>query len=374
LIAKAAGPIVALALLAAPAGAVAAPDPTVWLCKPGIPSNPCDVDQDTTFVSPSGEILGVYENASDPPGGAARPKIDCFYVYPTVSDQDTVNADLSIDPELRSVALYQAARYSGDCRVFAPVYRQLTLAAITGQVPITAEASALAYSDVLSAWKSYLKRYNHGRGVVLISHSQGTFNLRRLVSEEIDPKRKLRQRLVSALLLGGGVTVRAGEDVGGDFDRIRACRSDKQLHCVVAFSTFNAPVPPDAIFGRTSVPGHQVLCTNPAALGGGSAPLKSVVPSEPFAPGTTIGLATEAVGFPRPHVPTPWIEADGAYSGECSSADNANVLQLTDAPGAPHLIPIPENFGLHLVDGNIALGNLTDLVRKQAKRYLRRFG
>jgi hypothetical protein len=356
--------------LLAPVSASAAPDPTVWLCKPGIANNPCNADPLTTQVSPSGEPLGEY-NIARVVGG---PEIDCFYVYPTVSDQDTVNADLTIDPELRSVALYQAARYSADCRVFAPVYRQLTLAAITGQVPITAEAVELAYSDVLSAWRNYLKRYNHGRGVVLISHSQGTFNLRRLVSEEIDPKRRLRQRLVSALLLGGGVTVRAGDDVGGDFDRIRACRSDKQLHCVIAFSTFNAPVPPDAVFGRTSVPGLEVLCTNPAALGGGSAPLRSIIPSEPFAPGTTIGLATEAVGFPRPQVQTPWIEADGAYSGECSSADDANVLQLTDAPGAPHLIPVSENFGLHLVDGNIALGDLTDLVRKQAKRYLKRFG
>jgi Protein of unknown function (DUF3089) len=370
LIAKAAGAVVALAVLAAPAGAVAAPDPTVWLCKPGVPNNPCDVDQDTTFVSPSGEVLGVYENSSDPPSGAARPKIDCFYVYPTVSDQDTPNASFAIDPELRSVALYQAARYSGDCRVFAPVYRQFTLSALqNGQV--TAEVFALAYSDVLSAWKDYLRRYNKGRGVVLIGHSQGTFMLRDLISDQIEPKPKLRRMLVSALLLGGNVTVGTGADAGGDFERLKACRSDRQLHCVVAFSTFNEPVPPGAAFGRTSVPGREVMCTNPASLDGGSAPLKSIVPSEPFAPGTTIGVATTVVGIPQPAVSTPWLEADGAYSGECSSADGANVLQITDAPGATHLTPIPQSFGLHLVDANIALGNLSDLVRKQAKRFLK---
>jgi hypothetical protein len=365
----AAAAMLAAVLFAVAPPAEAAPAKTVWLCKPGIPSNPCDVGLDTTFVSPSGEPIGVYQNES----AASRPRIDCFYVYPTVSDQDTPNANFEIDPELRSVALYQAARYSGDCRVFAPVYRQFTLAALqSGQV--TAGVFALAYSDVLSAWKNYLRRYNKGRGVVFISHSQGTFMLRELIGEEIDPKRKLRRRMVSALLLGGGVTVRAGEDVGGDFKRVRACRSDTQLHCVVAFSTFNEPVPPNAVFGRTFVPGREVLCTNPASLGGGSAPLKSIVPSEPFAPGTTIGIATTLVGLPQPSVSTPWIEADGAYSGECSSADDANVLQLTDAPGAPHLTPIPENFGLHLADGNIALGNLSDLVRKQAKKYSKKFG
>jgi hypothetical protein len=170
------------------------------------------------------------------------------------------------------------------------------------------------------------------------------------------------------------VTVRAGEDIGGDFQHIRACRSAKQLHCVVAFSTFNEPVPPDAVFGRTTEPGLEILCTNPAALDGGPAPLKSVVPSDPFAPGTTIGIGTTLVGFPQPQVSTPWIEADGAYSGECSSADNANVLQLTDAPGAPHMTPIPESFGMHLVDGNIAMGSLTDLVRRQAKVYAKKQG
>ena len=59
-------------------------------------------------------------------------KIDCFYVYPTVSDDKSTNSDLPIDPEERSIALYQAARYSQHCRVFAPMYRQVTLQAILG--------------------------------------------------------------------------------------------------------------------------------------------------------------------------------------------------------------------------------------------------
>jgi hypothetical protein len=38
------------------------------------------------------------------------------------------------------------------------------------------------------------------------------------------------------------------------------------------------------------------------------------------------------------------------------------------------LRPVPPNFGLHLVDGNIALGNLEQLVRSQARRWVRRYG
>ena len=151
-----------------------------------------------------------------------------------------------------------------------------------------------------AAWRSYLERYNGGRGVVLIGHSQGTFVLRRLIAEEIDRRPKVRRRLVSALLLGGNVLVRKGRDSGGDFEHVRACRSDRQVGCVVAFSTFNAPVPSDALFGRTTEPGLEVLCTNPAALGGGEGPVDAIFPSAPFAPGTAIAFAIDATGFPRP--------------------------------------------------------------------------
>lgn len=252
------------------------------------------------------------------------------------------------------------------------MYRQLTLNGIGGSA--TAEMAEIAYQDVLNAWRNYLRKHNKGRGVVLIGHSQGTFNLIELAAEEIDPKkRKARKKLVSALLLGGNVTVAEGQDAGGDFRRIRACRSRKQLGCVVAFSTFNGPVPANAVFGRTSEPGREVLCTNPAALGGGSAPLDTIQPSEPFAPGTIAG-AIAALGLPTPSVSTPWIEYPGAFSGQCSSADDANVLQIAGAPGAPQLNPVPPSFGLHLVDGNIALGDLTSLVRRQAKTFVKKRG
>jgi hypothetical protein len=209
--------------------------------------------------------------------------------------------------------------------------------------------------------------------VVLIGHSQGTFVLRRMIREEIDGKSKARRRLVSALLLGGNVTVRAGEDSGGDFEHLRACRSDRQLHCIVAFSTFNAPVPPEALFGRTSEPGLEVLCTNPAALGGGAGPVDAISPRAPFAPGTAIGIATEAVGFPRPAASTPWLSFPGSYAARCSSDGGAHVLAITPRGGAPVLNLTPDaNWGLHLVDANIALGNLTRLVRRQAAAYARR--
>lgn len=355
-----------LALLPGAAGAK-----TVWLCRPGLADNPCAPGLKTTLVSPAGAIEGV-KNVTP----AEHPKVDCFYVYPTVSDQTGPNATRTIDPEQRSIALYQAARYSRDCRVFAPMYRQVTVPALLAGGGFTAQRLQIAYSDVLEAWRTYLKNYNNGRGVVLIGHSQGTFHLTRLISEQIDTRPSIRKRLVSAILLGGNVEVAKGKSAGGDFKHVPACHSTTRLGCVVAFSTFDAPVPTDAIFGHSSDPSKRnVLCTNPAALGGGSGKLDTIFPSQPFAPGTIIGAATLAVGAPTPMVTTPWYEFKGAYRGACSGADGAHVLQIASLGGAPTLNPVPApTWGLHLVDANIGLGNLGNLVRKQISVYVRKNG
>src|SRR5438067_1940568 len=126
------------------------------------------------------------------------------------------------------------------------MYRQATLNAILSPTALTPAVRAAIYANALNGWRTYLRRYNHGRGFVLIGHSQGTFVLRQLIASEIDPKPALRRKLVSALLMGGDVTVRRGRDVGGDFKHVRACHSRSQLGCVVAFSTFDAPAPPDS--------------------------------------------------------------------------------------------------------------------------------
>ena len=55
----------------------------------------------------------------------------------------------------RSIALYQAARYSQYCRVFAPMYRQVTLAGIgPGQADHEAKRD-LALGDVEHAFETY---------------------------------------------------------------------------------------------------------------------------------------------------------------------------------------------------------------------------
>jgi hypothetical protein len=362
----------ALGALAIPAGAAA--DDTVWLCKPGLADNPCRVGLDTTRISPAGDVLDTTTPKR------RRAKVDCVYVYPTVSDDPGPNSDLSIDPEERSIALYQAARYSQRCRVFAPMYRQITLAGIGNPALVTPETELIAYRGVVAAWKTYLRKYNHGRGVILIGHSPGTFLLRQLISDHVDRRPGVRKRLISALLLGGNVEVVKGKLVGGDFRHVPGCRRPAQLGCAVAFSTFGSPPPPESNFGRvggalsTGDPAkREILCTNPTVLDGPGRETTTIFPSEPFAPGTTIGGATEAVGVPRPPVSTTWLEAPDDYNASCISANDAHVLLISPLDGAPTLNAVPDaTWGLHLVDANIALGNLLDVVRAQTRAYLAR--
>ena len=141
----------------------------------------------------------------------------------------------------------------------------------------------------------------------------------------------------------------------------------------MAFSTFNAPVPPGAIFGRTTDPALEVLCTNPAALGGGSGRITPVYPTKPFAPsviGAAANIATQ--GLPKPK--TPWSAFPRGYRARCSHADDASVLQIAPVSGSPFVLtPTPDaTWGTHLADGSIALGTLVDLVRRQSAVYERR--
>jgi Protein of unknown function (DUF3089) len=148
----------------------------------------------------------------------------------------------------------QASRFSQVCNVYAPVYRQLTIPFINGLIPATAhekeEASLIAYLGVLSAFQEYLTKYNNGRGIVLIGHSQGSAMLEQLIHEHVNPVPAVRSRLDSAIILGGQVIVPEGQLVGGTFQHIPGCHDAFQTGCVVAYSSFLQEPPNPSYFGR----------------------------------------------------------------------------------------------------------------------------
>ena len=372
--------IVTLSLLTtlagAAAGAASAQAEVVWLCKPGADPNPCRESQATTHLEADGSSR-VVDTALP-----ADPPVDCFYVYPTVSDQKRTNADKAKDPEVLAIARYQAARYSEQCRVYAPVYRQLTIASIfTGTAEQRAAGRKIAYADVREAWLEYLARHNDRRGVVLIGHSQGTGMLRQLMRDEVDGKPEVRRRLVSALLLGGNVLVRKGERAGGDFQHVPACNSRSETGCVVAFSIFNEPPPPNTRFGKApetdttgaglpAGPAYEVLCTNPASLGANELrPLTTFVRSEDFPGSIGTGLLV-MYGGPPPDASTPWLQPADRYAGRCVQSGGANVLMVEEIGASRRLNPSPTpDWGLHLADANMPLGELVELVGRQSRAW-----
>ena len=154
---------------------------------------------------------------------ASKPPIDCFYVYPTVSEQEGPNANLEIEPQETQIAVDQASRFSQDCRVYAPMYRQLTLKAINNPEGVTQQDQVTAFEGVFAAFHEYLTKFNKGRPFVLIGHSQGSAMLEALISAAIDSNAAVRSKLVSAVLLGGQVLVPEGKGVGGTFQHVPAC-------------------------------------------------------------------------------------------------------------------------------------------------------
>src|SRR5262245_27270254 len=174
-----------------------------------------------------------------------------------------------------------AARFSSLCRVYAPVYRQVTLGSFgEGGEEETQQRFDLAYGDVLDAFRHYLANDNDGRGFVLMGHSQGSGMISQLMGELIDDDPALRDQLISALVIGSTVAVPDGEEVGGDFDNIPACRSGDQTGCVLSYMSFRATSPPpdNSFFGKPREGDGVALCTNPAALDGGSGELQAIYP------------------------------------------------------------------------------------------------
>ncbi|HWB23289.1 MAG TPA: DUF3089 domain-containing protein [Gaiellaceae bacterium] len=327
----------------------------VWLCKPGSAADFCHTNMTSTVVSPTGaETLDLVPVPTHQP-------VDCFYVYPTVSMEKRGNSDLVIHVEEKADAVAEAAQFEQVCRMYAPMYHQVTAYAAAFHPNY-----GLEYDDVLAAWRDYLAHDNDGRGVVLIGHSEGSFILQELIRKQIEKSASERRLVISAILVGGDVTVADGSNTGGDFTRVSACRSETETGCVVAYSTWDRTPPKDAAF-EDAAPGHHVLCVNPAAPGGGTA---AITPIFPWFDNNGLGPPWQS-----PPVQTVFISFPDLYTAHCVRQGNRAWLMVdrVTGPGDPRptikeiLNPA---WGLHAADMNVELGNLLSLVRSQSKAWL----
>jgi hypothetical protein len=429
--------IAALSIATAPSPASAATtslaEPlasTVWLCRPGLTDNPCNQGLDGNPQTPgsAGSFTQRYPQGGqsetldatrvDTSGATtlehfaapSNPPVDCFYVYPTVDL--TANPIVQVgaippspqDTEM-AVALAQAARVSGLCRMFVPVYRQAPLTSVAvGVITGTSADFTTGAMDVENAWNDYWNNYNvdptthQRRGVIILGHSQGSVDLITMIQRQIDGHADQQNHLVSAILLGGNVQVPIGQSSGGGsdtaatFQHLPACRRTSPgaaipTGCVVAYSSYDQtgdqPPASNALFGRNTAPDHQILCVNPATLLNGTAPdtaqpLDAYLPTSQLVAGNVVNpngnLAVVLLGFSLPNYPTGFAHYPDALTGQCQfrqdSAGNASWLQIT---GGDTLFPASSHtsgLGLHVVDYNVALGDLVELAGRQSQTWL----
>ncbi|CAN5293628.1 DUF3089 domain-containing protein [soil metagenome] len=171
---------------------------------------------------------------STPPGVAPVDErlapADVFFVHPTtfkgspvwIAPFDASDAAAPLNP---AVLLDQVSAFNGCCRLYAPRYRQATLAAL--KLPA---AMDVAYGDIARAFRYYIAHANHGRPFIIASHSQGTAHAIRLLQEEI-LRTPLRRQLVAAYLIGGYVP-----DTFAALG-LPTCDDPRQTGCVMSYNT-----------------------------------------------------------------------------------------------------------------------------------------
>jgi Protein of unknown function (DUF3089) len=324
---------------------------TVWLCRPGTADDPCATSLQTSVVPARGATTVKTGKIS------TTSKFDCFYIYPTVSTQTTPNSNLVVQPAETEAAEEQTAWFSTVCRVWAPMYRQVTSQEIfSANLNANSAPVKIAYQSIISGFEDYLQHYNDGRPIIFISHSQGSVMLIRLLQNlvEHDHDAALRNRIVLSIILGGNVVVPDGALEGGSFSDIPVCTWTGETGCYIAYSSFPGEPPAAAVLGRpgqgisilagqTATRGVHVVCVNPANMGG-TAPL------------TPYFLTSGTL-------PTPWVEYPMLYRGGCESRGGATWLQVSKLTGPSDTRPVVTeklgpDWGYHGADVNLELGDL----------------
>ncbi|MCX5858390.1 MAG: DUF3089 domain-containing protein [Proteobacteria bacterium] len=342
-------------------------DDSLWLCKPGLSHDYCFDDLTATEIKPNGASLAV------PFTPAAQTDFDCFYIYPTVDLTGPVgnHTDFSDVSPMLVPLQSQAARFSGLCTVYAPLYRQITISTYAN--PKKDEYLEIAYGDVHDAFTYYLEHFNQGRPFVLLGHSQGSTMLRMLLQREFDQVPELRSLLITALLIGGDVLVPPGEKVGATFQNLPLCASETETGCVLAFRSYaeGYPPPEDAFGSNTILPGTDLACTNPAS--GAKAWVEGA-----YLPNRVIygGMNFEIV----PGISTPFALYRDFYTSRCAQNQyGISYLEIGVAPSAGDVRSNPVDFnsviyepsllGLHVLDYNLTLGDLIRQVRVKADNF-----
>lgn len=184
---------------------------------------------------------------------------DLFIVCPTVDIGTGGNKNMSLTDEnikgnFTGALNMQRGIYEKNCRMYAPYYRQATLADYTLPRQDAAAYFDLAYSDVRAAFLYYMHHENNGRPFVLSGFSQGAEMCLRLL-KEFGNTDFVKNNMVACYAIGWRFTPQEAKQ----YPYIRAAQSADDLGTVIMFNS-EAP----EVTSSLMVPhGEKSFCINP---------------------------------------------------------------------------------------------------------------
>ena len=164
--------------------------------------------------------------------------VDVFFVHPTTfvsskSWNQAINKDI-IKNKGRPIRYLQewslrdqASIFNSCCKVYAPYYRQATLASFLSLNGNGGKALNFAYQDVRDAFRFFINNFSQDRPFIIAGHSQGSRHIIQLLSEEIIGS-ELMERLVVAYTIGYPSSPIPGLGV---------CKHSKQFNCHISWNT-----------------------------------------------------------------------------------------------------------------------------------------
>ena len=167
--------------------------------------------------------------------GDLKGSIPTFFVYPTIYFEGKIwNANIfnaKYRNDTRLALAFQASLFNDLGPIWAPHYRQMMYEGYLVKSISDQEKAKIAfdtaYSDVLRAFKFFLKENPEGK-FILAGHSQGTQHLKRLIKDYLMSDRELTDRLLVAFLVGGWV----GANEMGD---LPICEAPEDINCWVSW-------------------------------------------------------------------------------------------------------------------------------------------
>jgi len=213
------------------------------------------------------------------PDGVARiPQEDrlasAFFLHPTTyGGTDHWVQPMDDEEAIRGTDLgtisRQASAFNGCCRVYAPRFRQSNIMGYAEEEDVK-EIMSIGYEDVRAAFHHFLGEIGPNEPFVLGSHSQGTFQMVRLVMEEVDGT-PLMDRVVAVYAIGHSLNHSL---VNEGYEDIEVCTTPNQTGCFITWDAHEGDKTPsrwsqreeDSTWNGADYAGFspgQRICVNP---------------------------------------------------------------------------------------------------------------